>query len=83
MQVMEKNAFSNKEKKINKHIEKIKYKDLELLRSHRGPFTAFEEVDDFLKKTEAKSQKEDNKRMYIEVSKGTYFRLRHSDPVLY
>ena len=46
MQAMENDAFSNEEK-INKHLDNVKYKDLEFLESHGGPFTTSEEVYNF------------------------------------
>ena len=77
---MEKEAFSDKET-ISMHIESIKYKDLEFLKSVGGPFTTTEEMQSYEKEIEDSKRK--NKRLYVEVrfAKNTSLRLKHTDPV--
>lgn len=80
MKVMEEDAFIQKES-INSHIDSIKYRDLEFLKSVGGPFTKAEEVQEYMDVTE--ESKEMNKRLYVEVryAKNSSLRLKHIDPL--
>ena len=81
MKVMERDAFAEKEK-INTHLDSVKFKDLEFLKTKGGPFTTSEEVDIFMDKKQM-IPKEKNHRLYVEVryAKNTSLRLNHSDSV--
>ena len=65
----------------NNHSESVKYKDLEFLKQHDGPFTTAEEVKEFNRKTPEGEEK--NKRLYIEVryAKNTCLSLKHTASV--
>ena len=62
-------------------MDTVKYKDLETLKSHGGPFVSGEEVEMYLKGGEEEKKKND--RLYVEVryAKNTSLRLKHSDEV--
>ena len=81
MKVMERDAFAEKEK-INTHLDSVKFKDLEFLKTKEGPLTTLEEVDIFMDKKQM-IPKEKNHRLYVEVryAKNTSLRLKHSDSV--
>ena len=63
------------------HLDSVKYRDLEFLKSKGGPFTSADEVEDFMK--QEMDSKEKNQRLYVEVryAKNTSLRLKHTDPV--
>ena len=81
MKAMESNTFVEKEK-LNMHLESVKYKDLEFLKTKGGPFTTSEEVEKFMANNEIET-KEKNQRLYVEVryTKNSSLRLKHSDSV--
>ena len=64
MKVMEREAFSYK-KNDNRHIESIKYKDLEFLKCVGGPIIQAEVVQSYLKGMEDSKNK--NKRLNMKV----------------
>ena len=82
MQSMEIGAFAEKEK-VNMHLDSVRYKDLEFLKSKGGPFTTLEEVEIFMNQIKDSKEENHNQRLYIEVryAKNTSLRLKHSDPV--
>ena len=80
MRELENETFASKDD-VNSHLDTVKYKDLEFLKSKNGPFVNGEEVEMYLKGDETAEEK--NERFYFEVryAKNTSLRLKHTDAV--
>ena len=80
IQLLENESYATKDD-VNKHLEAVKYKDLEYLKTKGGPFSHSQEVEDFMAGSHTDQEK--NERLYVEVryAKNTSLRLKHSDPV--
>ena len=63
---------------IDKHIEGVKYKDLDYLKERNGPFTTADQVKEFDDNTPDSPEK--NSRLYIEVryAKNSCLSLKHT-----